>query len=158
MPEQPSRNLAMELVRVTESAALAAARWVGRGDKNGVDGAAVDAMRQLRDELHRRLIDAIPDLILNGHPAERLPNTLHVSFPGVSGRTLLHAVGAEVAASVGSACHAEGDAVSGVLAAMGIRAVRAVGAVRLSVGMGSDAAGIEVAATALIDGFWRLRS
>ena len=45
MPEQPSRNLAMELVRVTESAALAAARWVGRGDKNGVDGAAVDAMR-----------------------------------------------------------------------------------------------------------------
>ena len=45
MPEQPSRNLAMELVRVTESAALAAARWVGRGDKNGVDGAAVGAMR-----------------------------------------------------------------------------------------------------------------
>jgi len=35
----------MELVRVTESAALAASRWVGRGDKNGVDGAAVDAMR-----------------------------------------------------------------------------------------------------------------
>jgi fructose-1,6-bisphosphatase II len=45
MPEKPSRNLAMELVRVTESAAMAAARWVGRGDKNGVDGAAVDAMR-----------------------------------------------------------------------------------------------------------------
>ena len=45
MPEKPSRNLALELVRVTESAALAASRWVGRGDKNGVDGAAVDAMR-----------------------------------------------------------------------------------------------------------------
>ena len=45
MPVQPSRNLAMELVRVTESAALAASRWVGRGDKNGVDRAAVDAMR-----------------------------------------------------------------------------------------------------------------
>ncbi len=42
---QPDRNLAMELVRVTESAALAAARWVGRGDKNGADGAAVEAMR-----------------------------------------------------------------------------------------------------------------
>ncbi len=41
----PDRNLALELVRVTESAALAAARWVGRGDKNGADGAAVDAMR-----------------------------------------------------------------------------------------------------------------
>ena len=44
-PQKPERNLAMELVRVTESAALAAARWVGRGDKNGADAAAVDAMR-----------------------------------------------------------------------------------------------------------------
>ena len=42
---RPDRNLAMELVRVTESAALAAARWVGRGDKIGADGAAVEAMR-----------------------------------------------------------------------------------------------------------------
>ncbi len=43
--ETPDRNLALELVRVTESAAMAAARWMGRGDKNGADGAAVDAMR-----------------------------------------------------------------------------------------------------------------
>jgi fructose-1,6-bisphosphatase II len=43
----PDRNLAMELVRVTEAAAMAAGRWVGRGDKNGADGAAVNAMRQL---------------------------------------------------------------------------------------------------------------
>ena len=42
---RPDRNLAMELVRVTESAALAASRWVGRGDKMGADGAAVAAMR-----------------------------------------------------------------------------------------------------------------
>src|SRR5947199_470024 len=45
--EQPDRNLAVELVRVTEAAAMAAGRWVGRGDKNGADGAAVKAMRQL---------------------------------------------------------------------------------------------------------------
>ena len=45
--EVPDRNLALELVRVTEAAAMAAARWVGRGDKNGADGVAVDAMRQL---------------------------------------------------------------------------------------------------------------
>ena len=45
--EVPDRNLAMELVRVTEAAAMAAARWVGRGDKNGADGAAVNAMRTL---------------------------------------------------------------------------------------------------------------
>ena len=43
--QKPDRNLALELVRVTESAALAASRWVGRGDKNGADGAAVEAMR-----------------------------------------------------------------------------------------------------------------
>ncbi len=47
VPEVPDRNLALELVRVTEAAAMAAARWVGRGDKNGADGAAVNAMRQL---------------------------------------------------------------------------------------------------------------
>ena len=45
--EVPDRNLALELVRVTEAAAMAAARWVGRGDKNGADGAAVNAMRAL---------------------------------------------------------------------------------------------------------------
>jgi fructose-1,6-bisphosphatase II len=45
--QAPDRNLAMELVRVTEAAAMAAGRWVGRGDKNGGDGAAVDAMRTL---------------------------------------------------------------------------------------------------------------
>ena len=44
-PQAPDRNLAMELVRVTEAAALAAGRWMGRGDKNAADGAAVDAMR-----------------------------------------------------------------------------------------------------------------
>jgi fructose-1,6-bisphosphatase II len=46
-PQLPDRNLALELVRVTEAAAMAAGRWVGRGDKNGADGAAVTAMRQL---------------------------------------------------------------------------------------------------------------
>jgi fructose-1,6-bisphosphatase II len=45
----PDRNIAMELVRTTEAAALGAARWVGRGDKNGADGAAVNAMRMMLD-------------------------------------------------------------------------------------------------------------
>ncbi len=52
-PEQakPDRNLALELVRVTEAAALAAARWIGRGDKLAADGAAVDAMRHVLDSV-----------------------------------------------------------------------------------------------------------
>ena len=45
--DAPDRNLALELVRVTEAAAMAAGRWVGRGDKNGADGVAVNAMRVL---------------------------------------------------------------------------------------------------------------
>lgn len=49
--ETPDRNLALELVRVTEAAAMAAARWMGRGDKKGADGAAVDAMRLVLDSV-----------------------------------------------------------------------------------------------------------
>src|SRR6476661_7641767 len=53
-PDSPDRNLALELVRVTEAAALAAARWVGRGDKNGADGVAVDAMRSVISTVQMR--------------------------------------------------------------------------------------------------------
>lgn len=111
-------------------------------------------LRDRRDALHQRLLAAIPDLHLNGHPYERLPNTLHVSFPGVSGRALLHAARADVAASVGSACHSEHDAVSGVLAAMGCDAARARGAVRFSTGWPTTEKDIEWAAEALIAA-WR---
>ncbi len=51
MANQPERNLGMELVRVTEAAAMAAGRWMGRGDKNGSDQAAVDAMRLILNSI-----------------------------------------------------------------------------------------------------------
>ncbi|WP_433731806.1 class II fructose-bisphosphatase [Nocardia sp. CA-129566] len=57
--EAPDRNLALELVRVTEAGAMAAGRWVGRGDKEGGDGAAVDAMRQLVSSVSMRGIVVI---------------------------------------------------------------------------------------------------
>lgn len=50
--ERPDRNLALELVRTTEAAAMAASRWVGRGDKLGADRAAVDAMRTVLSTVH----------------------------------------------------------------------------------------------------------
>src|SRR5437588_2582511 len=53
-PSRPDRNLALELVRVTESAAMAAARWVGRGDKIAADQAAVDGMRLMLDTVSMR--------------------------------------------------------------------------------------------------------
>jgi cysteine desulfurase len=111
------------------------------------DGA--QRLRERRDDLHRRLAEAIPGLVLNGHPAERLPNTLHLSFPGVSGRALL-ARTPEIAASVGSACHEEEDGVSGVLGAMGLGAERALGAVRLSIGEPTTMEEIARAAGALV--------
>lgn len=52
MSELPSRNLALELVRVTETAAIAASAWVGHGDKNAADKAAVDAMRKMISTVH----------------------------------------------------------------------------------------------------------
>jgi cysteine desulfurase len=107
------------------------------------------SLKALRDLLHGKLREAVPGLQLNGHPEHRLPNTLHVSFPGVSGRNLLERCAADVSASLGSACHAHGDAVSGVLAAMGVDAERAMGAVRLSVGWMTTEEEIDRAAAAL---------
>lgn len=52
--DTPDRNLALELVRVTEAAAMASGRWVGRGDKNAADGAAVEAMRKLISSVSMR--------------------------------------------------------------------------------------------------------
>ena len=113
-------------------------------------------LRQSRDRLHALLIEAIPGLMLNGDPDARLPNTLHVSFPGVTGRMLLQEAAALVAASVGSACHSEHDAVSGVLAAMGVDSARAAGAVRLSVGRMTTEDDLVRAASGLIAAWRRL--
>jgi len=107
-------------------------------------------MSTLRNQLHTLLTEAIPGLLLNGHPEQRLPNTLNLSFPGVDGRELLAHATAEVAASVGSACHEDDEAVSGVLGAMGIEVGRARGAVRLSLGAPTTDAEIERVAKALI--------
>ncbi len=113
-------------------------------------------LRTLRDDLHRRLAEAIPGLALNGPQDARLPNTLNVSFPGVAGWQLLEAA-AGVAASTGSACHAGGGG-SPVLAAMSLSAERIAGAVRLSVGRPSDRLEIARAADALIAAWRQLRA
>lgn len=108
-------------------------------------------LKSMRDTLHDNLANWIPDLLLNGHPDERLPNTLNLSFPGITGQALLEAASEDVVASVGSACHSGDDAVSGVLAAMGLTATRAACAVRLSVGQMTTEAEIDRAASALTE-------
>lgn len=114
-------------------------------------------LRTLRDALHAALVAGVPGLELNGDPEHRLPNTLNVSFPRASGRVLLAAAAADVAASLGSACHAENETVSGVLAAMRIGYQRALGAVRLSVGAYTTEEEVRHAGRALIDAWWAVR-
>lgn len=115
----------------------------------------VPRMRSLRDRLHELLSQRIPGLVLNGHPTERLPNTLNVSFPGVDGEELLAAT-PQVAASTGSACHAGRTEPSGVLTAMGLSRDRALGAVRLSLGKFTTVEEVERAAEALAESWRRL--
>jgi len=110
-------------------------------------------LRHMRELLHALLQASVPDLRLNGHSSERLPNTLNVSFLSASGRELLQDAAADVVASVGSACHADSQAVSGVLAALGVNPSVAAEAVRLSVGVPTTKDEIEHAAAALA-GAW----
>lgn len=86
--------------------------------------------------------------VLNGHPVQRLPNTLNVSFPGRIGAEILAKM-PDVCASTGSACHAGTAEPSGVLAAMGLGRERAAGAIRFSLGRPTTAAEIDQALASL---------
>jgi cysteine desulfurase len=120
----------------------------------GSDMEAVAArVAALRDDLWQRLESAVPGVKLNGHRTLRLPNTLNVRFPRVSGNTIL-AGAPTIAASTGSACHAGGESASAVILAMGIAAEDAIGSIRLTLGRGTTAADIEVTADALVRS-WR---
>ncbi len=116
---------------------------------------AASQLQSRRDLLHARLRSAFPGLALHGPEKDRLPNTLNVSFPGLSGCDLM-ARTPEVAASLGAACHAGGEAISPVLAALGVPPEVARGAVRLSVGRPTTPVEIEEAAALLARGARRL--
>jgi len=105
-------------------------------------------IQQLRDELWSALNNEIPGLALNGHPELRLPNTLNVRFPAVSGNAIL-AHAPEIAASTGSACHAEDESASAVIRAMGLSEKEALGSVRLALGRGTSADDISTAVKSL---------
>lgn len=108
---------------------------LGKAAELAANGLAGERARilSLREHFHRKLRDLVGGVELNGHPTERLPNTLNVSFSGVEGAGLL-AKTPEIAASTGSACHEGSGELSGVLKAMGIPRDQGFGAVRLSLG------------------------
>ncbi|MED7930037.1 cysteine desulfurase family protein [Nonomuraea sp. LP-02] len=89
----------------------------------------------LRDELIERVRQAVPGVVLNGHPTERLPGNAHFSFPGCEGDALLMLLDAKgVECSTGSACSAGVAQPSHVLLAMGADAAAARGSLRFSLG------------------------
>src|SRR5262249_20637268 len=110
-----------------------------------------EQIRVLRDELHRSILERVPSAVLNGHPTERLPNTLNLSFPGVNAGELLAAIRDEVACSTGSACHAGHADPSSVLLAMGRDAGLASAALRLSLGWGTTVQEVQRAAAVIGD-------
>jgi cysteine desulfurase len=110
---------------------------------------ASDQLRRLRDRLWQRLRAALGDrVVLNGHPEQRLPNTLNINFVGNVGAELLQNV-PEIAASTGSACHEGAVCLSPVLQAMGVSPELGRGAVRLSVGRYTTEEEVDRAADAL---------
>src|SRR3954454_9110758 len=97
MPEQqPDRNLAMELMRATEAAALAAGRWMGRGDKNAADGAAVEAMRVVLSTVRMEGVVVIGEgekdeapMLFNGEQiGDGTPPSMDIAVDPIDGTTL----------------------------------------------------------------------
>jgi cysteine desulfurase len=121
---------------------------------------SLEAERVRQSELRDRLFDLLArhadGITLNGHPTERLPNTLNIRFAGLNGNALLN-VTPTVAASTGSACHAGRSEPSAVLLAMGISAEAAIGSIRLSLGRPTTGTEIETTVTALVASARRLR-
>jgi cysteine desulfurase len=128
----------------------AAAAMVGKT----LDEAAL-RMEQLRDDLASRLQASVDGLRVNGSLVQRLPNTLSVTFPRVSGRDLLQRT-PQLCASTGAACNDQKLHASPVLLGLGYTPQAAQGTVRLSVGWHTSHEEIELAADWLIDAWENL--
>ena len=102
-------------------------------------------MRTMRDRLHEGLKNNCDQVKLNGHPQKRLPNTLSISFLGLEANRVLDAIGSEVAASAGAACHSDKVQISEVLTAMKVPLEWAKGTLRLTTGRMTTADDIDKA-------------
>jgi len=114
-------------------------------------------MRETRDELERGLRESIGEVRVNGHPEQRLPNTLSLSIRGVDANELLTAIEPYVAASAGAACHSGEVLISHVLCAMGVPEDWARGTLRLSTGRHTTWEEVRDAVNAIAEAVRRLR-
>ncbi len=104
----------------------------------------------LRNRLHDKIIADVPEAVLNGHPENRLPNTLNLSFPGLMGSEILRGI-PDLCASTGSACKDRSVTISHVLAAMNLSREIGMGAVRLTLGRPTTEAEVDQAAEWIIE-------
>jgi cysteine desulfurase len=102
-------------------------------------------MQAMSDRLYEGLKTEYDQVKLNGHPQKRLPNTLSLSFLGLEANRILDAIGTEVAASAGAACHSGTVQISAVLKAMHVPLEWAKGTLRLTTGRMTTAADIDKA-------------
>ena len=113
-------------------------------------------METMRNRLQELLLKGLNDLVLNGHPDERLPNTLNVAVPGIDGGQILEGL-PKIMASTGAACHDRTVKLSHVLSAMGVPPEIGMGALRFSVGRSNTIEQIEEAAGLIINQVKRMR-
>ncbi len=107
------------------------------------------SMKLMRDRLEELLFSGLDNLVLNGHPHKRLPNTLNVSVPRIEGNKILDGL-PTLYASTGAACHDRSVELSHVLSAMGVPPEVGMGALRLTVGRTNDMEQIEEAAQLIV--------
>jgi cysteine desulfurase len=114
--------------------------------------------QNLRNQLHHGLVAALgqENVRLNGHPEKCLPNTLSISFRNVPANILLASIGEQVAASAGSACHADNIEISNILRAINLPVEWAVGTIRLSVGRGTTTGQIDQAISTIAEAIKKL--
>jgi len=107
-------------------------------------------LQAMRDRLHLAIAAGLTQVRLNGHPDTRLPNTLSLSFRGLEADRILEAIGLEVAASAGAACHADSVEISHVLKAMAVPVEWAKGTLRLTTGRMTTPMEIDRAADVIV--------
>jgi cysteine desulfurase len=121
--------------------------------------ALAERLRELRDELERRLLAIVPDALINGWQGERAPHISNVSIPGTDSEALLmHLDLAGIACSSGSACSTGAVEPSHVLTAMGVPRDLGVAALRFSFGKDSSLEDVDAVSTALPNIVEKVRS
>ena len=107
-------------------------------------------VKVLRDEFYRCISDELPQVVLHGKSAQRIPHVLNLGFPGVNGEALLYALQGSLAVSSGSACNAATLQPSHVLRAMGVGVPLASASVRFSFGRPTTLLELQHAASVVV--------